>query len=246
MTRCSKPPHAGAGDERRELLSELFHALNQPLTTLRCALELELLQSHREPQSRHTIETALRQSERLAQLSSGIRALVEASEAGDQREPVALDSVLRDTVLDFQPVAESAGLAFEMDSLPACHVEAEPKRLRQAVFSLLEWLLESAAPGATVTINLAIAQDVTIIRMATSLKDAVPVPNPAGKLAPPPTDSLPRRLQLAIARSIFEAAGGDLEVANGNRRLQAIVRLGLGPAHANTACPCGSGGTGQE
>src|SRR5205814_2262620 len=101
--------------DRKELISDLFHALNQPLTTLRCSLELTLHQPVRAAeQYREALNHALDHAEQVVRLVSGIRELVEVDEPGAESEVLELDSYLQHAVMDLLPVAEAAGVRISL------------------------------------------------------------------------------------------------------------------------------------
>jgi len=105
--------------ERERFVSELFHALSQPLTGLRCLLEVALRQPALSlPESRCALEQALDATERLYQSVLFIRQLAEA-----ERTPpltcVRLDEVLREAYNEILPVAESLEVEVSY-STPAC------------------------------------------------------------------------------------------------------------------------------
>lgn len=232
---------AVAGSERRELLSELFHALNQPLTTLRCALELSLRRPHGEEEYRHTVQAALLQAESITRLTCGIRELLEADDPGDHSEMAALDTVVREAVLDWLPVAEAKQVTLLVETSFPCQVQFEQQRLRQAVFHVLQFALQSAAQRAIVKIDLAPQENVALLRIATLQEDAPPLGDAVSpEPAEPKVDPLQRKLGLNIARSIFEAAGGSLEVT-GDKELRLEFRLALASHSADAGRPCGRG-----
>ncbi len=74
--RCPSP---------EELLRELFHGLSQPLSTLRCSLELAL---RRQPltatEYRDLLQHALAQAEHAACLIVSLREMLESGEPGEQ------------------------------------------------------------------------------------------------------------------------------------------------------------------
>ncbi|MBZ5707404.1 MAG: HAMP domain-containing histidine kinase [Acidobacteriia bacterium] len=221
-----------ARDERRELLSELFHALNQPLTTLRCALELSLQRPHSEEEYRYTMEAALQQAENVTRLTCGIRELLEGDDPGDHPQAVALDASVQEAVLDWLPVAEAAQITLLAQNLSPCQVRFEPQRLRRALFHLQEFVLHSAAGDAIVKIDLAQQGGEALLRVATSQRD---VSSGEGSVSCDRSESnmehVQRRLGLAIARSIFEAAGGSFAVKDCEEQLVLEIRL------ARTAVP---------
>jgi signal transduction histidine kinase len=68
-----------AGCQDPQLLADLFHALSQPLTTLRCYLDLSLRRSPTSKQNRQELESALQAAESVTRLVADIRELVEGT-----------------------------------------------------------------------------------------------------------------------------------------------------------------------
>ena len=104
-----KNPAAAAECESRQLVSDLFHQLSQPLTTLCCSLELALLQTPSAEQYSEVVGHALGQAEKVSALATAIRELIEAGQAGYGGELLELRRAVEDAVADLLPVAESAG-----------------------------------------------------------------------------------------------------------------------------------------
>ena len=69
-----------------QLLSDLFHALSQPLTTLRCGLGLSLQKSPDDNQNRQSLEIAAQAAESVARLIAGIRELMESANSNPAGE----------------------------------------------------------------------------------------------------------------------------------------------------------------
>jgi hypothetical protein len=76
----------GVECESRQLVSDLFHQLSQPLTTLCCSLELALLQTPNAEQYGEIVSQALSQAEKVSALATAIRELFDASLAGQGGE----------------------------------------------------------------------------------------------------------------------------------------------------------------
>jgi signal transduction histidine kinase len=203
-----KNPTVAAECESRQLVSDLFHQLSQPLTTLCCSLELALLQiPSAEPYS-EVVTHALGQAEIVSALATAIRELIEAGQAGCGGEVPELRRAVEDAVADLLPVAESAGVQVACTPGPACRVWFDAPRLRQALFHLTGFVIGSG--GSRVQIELAergaeAALKLTVSRVG--IPDELPSANSAQELL--------RRLGLGIARAIFEAAGGTLTVESG-------------------------------
>jgi signal transduction histidine kinase len=184
--------------EPRQLVSDLFHALSQPLTTLCCSLELTLQQTPTAEQYRESTTRALAQAERVSWLVTGIRELFDASEASSG-EVLELQAAVQGVVSDLLPVAESAGVRICYLPRSACPVRFDAQRLRQGLFHLLEFAVGSCERGAVVKIELAEAGEEVVLGIVVC-GDRVSCDQEPGELA--------RRLGLGIARAIFEAAGG--------------------------------------
>jgi K+-sensing histidine kinase KdpD len=230
MTPAAAESEIAAKGERRKLLSELFHALNQPLTTLRCALELSLQRPRHEEEYRQTMQAVLLQAEKVTRLTSGIRELLEADDLGGHPQAVALDDPVREAVLDWLPVAEAARIALSYQCPFPCQVRFEPQGLRRALFHLMEFVMHSAARGTTVKLDLFQQEAEAVIRIAISQKEVSAAP---ADPAEPNMERLQRKLALAIASSIFQGAGGRLAVAGGKElRLEIRMALAEGPAEA--------------
>jgi hypothetical protein len=105
-----KKPEPRAESESRELVSDLFHRLSQPLTTLCCSLELAQLQTPSAESYSEVVGHALAQTEKVSALATAIRELFDAGHAGPVGEVLELRRAVEDAVADLLPVAESAGV----------------------------------------------------------------------------------------------------------------------------------------
>jgi signal transduction histidine kinase len=215
--------------DRRQLVAELFHALSQPLTALRCSLEMALSGRFSPGPSQENLRLALEHAEQIAHLATGIRELVETEGPGGVNGIVNLESSLGEAVMDLVPVAESAGVRLGFHAPHACPVLAEPRRLRQALFYLVESALAGAEPGESVQVQVGERERQAIVLVTVSRSPAAG----AGLVAWPGaggegrTRDLGRRLGLAIASRTFEAAGGSLYVEEDERTWRLRLRLPL-------------------
>ncbi len=194
-----KNPASPAECESRQLVSDLFHQLSQPLTTLCCSLELALLQTPSAEQYSEVVGHALGQ-------------------AGYGGEVLELRRAVEDAVADLLPVAESAGVQVGCTPGPACRVWFDAPRLRQGLFHLMGFVIGSG--GSRVQIELAERRAEALLKLTVS---RVGIPD-----GPPSANSdqeLLRRLGLGIARAIFEAAGGTLTAESGVEGLSVQVRI---------------------
>lgn len=158
----------------KELMADLFHALNQPLAALRCSCELALLAPRTTEQYRDCLQTALEKSEQASLLAKGIREYLEAKEGvGEKGEEeteeesnavplVSLQKHVREAVEYFLPAADAAGTTLKLDSGESSEedlsdenslVNFHPENLRRALFYIFDCLL-SQSRGKEVRIRV--------------------------------------------------------------------------------------------
>lgn len=209
------------------MISDLFHALNQPLTTLRCSLELALHQPVRSAeQYREALNHALEHAEQVTRLVSGIRELVEIDDRGAESEVLELDSYLQQTVMDLLPVAEAGRVRMSLRRSSSCYVLFEGQRLRRALFHFLEYALGSCNSGSVVNIEADEQDGEAVIALRASLNTALTAVQPLdGRDREFEKRELARRLGLAIARAIFEGAGGRFQAETSTETLFLEIRL---------------------
>ena len=223
--------------EYQQLLHDIFHDLSQPLSTLTCLLEVNLLVSRPAKRTRHDLQIALKQIHAVTRLMSGLRELVEAGDRQQDHPLLNLGDCLAEVVADLLPVAENRGVKLVLvggtgTSCGQCLVRLQASRLRQGVLRLLEFALDSGAAGGEIEITAAADGDVGRVVVAIPTVSMAEVEaearakNPV--LAGGPSlkqRALKRRLAWAIARRIFEGAGGSLQVQNDAPGLRLEVRL---------------------
>jgi signal transduction histidine kinase len=223
---------AGVDESRRErqrLVSDLFHALSQPITALRCSLELALHTRTTAAPSQENLETALAHAEQIARLATGIRELIQAEDPGDERRALSLADCWRETERDMQPVAEAGQVKMELRGDAACQIITEPRRLRQGLFYLLEFALTSAAVGSGLDLEVHEQGGQAVTELTVHQKSPALTGGPAsaGSEADPKSQALSRRLGLAIAGRIFETSGGRLQIQEGPQQLRLKLHLPL-------------------
>jgi len=211
-------PLPAAEYESRQLVSDLFHQLSQPLTTLCCSLELAVLKTPTADQFGEILGHALTQAEKVSSLATAIRELFDASHVGEGVEALELQRAVAEAVGDLLPVAESAGVQVCYLPGPACRLWFDGQRLRQGLFHLIGFAIGSG--GARVKIDLAERGAEAVLTLTVTPVAACAGPSPVHS-----DQELLRRLGLGIARAIFEAAGGSLTVKRGAESLSIAVKL---------------------
>ena len=229
MNSGSSPGRALVDAEYQQLMSDIFHDLSQPLSTLVCLLEVNLLLPRPAKQVRRDLQIALKQANSIVRFDRALRELWEAGNTREDEQVLSLTTCLREVVADLLPVAESANLKLSLTSRGDSLVNFQAGRLRQAVFYLLEFALGSAAVGAEVKVTVGEEEEsvrvtVAISEAARSAPKVRTVGNNAGS-AEQKQSELKRRLGPTIARRIIESRDGSLQTESSGKRLWLEVRL---------------------
>jgi signal transduction histidine kinase len=199
-----------ADGEYQQLMSDLLHDLSQPLSTLTCLLEVNLLLSRPLKQVRHDLKIALQQVHGIVRLFRGLRELVDAGALQQDQERVSLTACLTGIIADLSPLAGAARVKHSASSNSDCVVNFQASRLRQALTHLFEFALSSPA-GAKITITTAtgrlmIAVLATAPRSVESARE-----NRADGSAAESQREWNRSRGLAVARRIFETGGASFD-----------------------------------
>ena len=141
-----------AQQTERAFVSDLFHAISQPLTVLECGLEVSLRRDKTAAQFRDRVETALAAAKLLHQRLLEARVLQDAASLATRCRPVAIASVLLQLREDLLPVAKSAKVKLAVRCESAM-VHGNEARFRNGFFHLFEFLLHNCPRHNTVTIR---------------------------------------------------------------------------------------------
>ena len=195
-------------DYQRAFVSEVFHNLSQPLTALHCSLDLALDRDRTVPDLRASIQNALEDAERLRQRLLLVRALSDAADPGDLSQPTDLAELLRELQQDMLPLFESGGIKLVMKiSRDRIMVRGNKRRLMQALFCFLEYLLRYAKTGAALTVQLRpAAKQATITITASAYLPIAPATNE--------TVAVPYSCEIEMANRSFRAAAGEFTLVS--------------------------------
>jgi signal transduction histidine kinase len=138
---------------QREFVADASHELRTPLTVIRG--QLEVLAAHREPSGEEVRQVAkLVQAEiaRVSRLVDDLLLLAGSEQAGFLRvEPIALPAYVREL---WDGMTLLADRRFELRSVPAGTLHADPDRLAQALRNLLSNAIAHTAAGGLVTLRV--------------------------------------------------------------------------------------------
>lgn len=208
-----------AQQTERDIISDLFHSLSQPLTALECGLEVSLRQDRSVAQLRARMASALETAQLLHQRLLEARALQDAGEAGDTALPLPLESLLSQLQEDFLLVASSARVKLTVDCEPAM-VRGNDARIRNGFFHLFEFLLHASRPRHTVRIRGARVSP-TLHEVRFTVDSA-----PTSLAITPAQTASPSDIGLRIAERIFQAVNGNLVLSqDADGKITGFVRL---------------------
>ena len=226
-----------------DVLGELLHSLSQPLTGLRCSLELSLqlpldlsIEQVAE-QQQASVAVALQQTEKVIGMIQLMREYLDAEHPGPEICPVALEPALRSVIEELSSIAAVRGIQLRLAGTCTAKLPVPESRLRLALQYLIGTTIEAQAVRGKVMLLLGEGPAGTVLRVEgergfreldfretnfreTNLREAEKNPT-----SPPPRDrarttsasiSTLRRVKLAIARRVLETAGASLVFGNGD------------------------------
>jgi signal transduction histidine kinase len=206
---------------RQELLADLFHALNQPITALHCSLELGLHAPRSVEQYRDCLQKALRQVEEVGQWTAGINDLIQACEQGENIQELSLKPYIREVVELLRPVMESRSIRCVLSEVSPCTVLFVMQRLKQVLFYAMQFVLDSIQDGGEIEVQLRPTRQTITLEFS-----GFPI---AGDGTAEETIEgnrlrLKKRLILAIAEEALIAAHGGMSKHEENGKLLLTMR----------------------
>lgn len=194
-----------------DVLGNLLHALCQPLTTLRCSLELSLdqfTQAQSEP-----VSAALEQADRAIETVRLIREYLELQRGMKPVGSVALAPAVHAVLAQLAVVAEAHRVPLFALGESSATLTVNEFWLQRAFRYLVGPLIEIQAPGSAIAVLLedhGFGSVVSVHRLSFPQFAGQGNNNSrvAGRLL---------QAQIGIAQRVFESAGASLEVYTGER-----------------------------
>ncbi len=193
------------------LAESFFHKLSQPIGALYASLELGLM-SDDPKQLKSAIEAGLTQLDRLRWLFQAAREFFTIDFAAKARK-ISLRECVEAVVKDAEPLAESRQVHFSFSGNQDTQVLADPVYLRDAIENVLSRCVRNSAPGAELSLQIAIHRKTICIvisdqvRFDSQSSENVFEPFPPGVQIGP---GQPGNLDLALSQRIIRAFGGEL------------------------------------
>jgi hypothetical protein len=226
-----------------DVLGELLHSLSQPLTTLRCSLELEAVAAG----CPTGIAAALQQTEHVIELIQLLREYLDAQTSRRHNGSSPLAPTVRSVVAEFASIAEVRGVPLRVEGSSSAALPLPEPRLRLVMQYLVSGLIEAQpAGGGVVRLVLGEGSGGVVLRADTKhclrRGSAVAAPivlgnrledrlenDPASGHPPVPAAATLREVRLAIATRILEAAGATLVVTRSFGRGPSGFALHISP-----------------
>jgi hypothetical protein len=243
----SASPQSFPGVSRSpDVLGELLHSLSQPLTSLRCSLELSLELSPDElaEQQQESVAAALEQTEKVIAMIQLMREYLDAEQPGPEAGTVALAPAMQSVVEELATIAEVRGIQLRLVGTCTATLPVPEPRLRLALQYLIATTMEAQPAGGEVTLLLGEGPAEAVLRAegernvnvrelnfcelasdepnARDAEQSATSPqaerDPAmstSASAPVPASTM-RRVRLAIASRVLDAAGASLVFGDGD------------------------------
>lgn len=191
-----------------DVLQELLHSLSQPLTSLRCSLELELALSLDEgaEKQRKSVSAALQQTENVIGMIQLMREYLDAEQSSPDIRGTPLARATRSVIEELSSIAMVRGVRLRLIGTCAATVTVPESKLRLALQYLVASLIESQPSAGRVMLLLGEGPAGAVLRAEC---EGVAVLSASASL------STLRRVRLAIASRVLESAGASVVFGDG-------------------------------
>jgi len=192
------------------VLGELLHSLSQPLTTLRCSLEVsvEEIAGHK----RDAVSIALEQAERVIGMVKLMREYLDAELGTPPPHPVALAPALCAVVEQLSSVAAARQIRVQLTGTSAASVSVAEPQLQMALRYLINALIEMQPANRKIVLRLEENPSESLLHgqvMRSTWTALQPRHDPVGVTL--------RRVKLAIAGRVLESGGASLVFEDGEQ-----------------------------
>jgi signal transduction histidine kinase len=198
------------------VLGELLHSLSQPLTGLRCSLELSLQlpldRSIEEvtEQQQASVSAALQQTEKVIGMIQLMREYLDAEQTEPQAFLSALAPAMRSVIEELSSIAAVRGVRLRLVGTCMAALPVPESRLRLALQYLIATMIEAQLVGGRVMLLLGEGPAGAVLRVEGEHGFQQQKPS-----ATSPQTTL-RRARIAIASRVLESAGASLVFGGGD------------------------------
>jgi signal transduction histidine kinase len=140
----------------KQFTADVSHELRTPITGIRGQLEVALFTAKTTDHYREAVLNALQDIDRLSQI---VRALLMLSQAESgqlalQKSAVDLSEVVRDSVEQFQILAEAEGVHLSAEAPPVCLADLDRVQIERMITNLLSNAIKFTPEGGSVRVTL--------------------------------------------------------------------------------------------
>lgn len=184
------------------VLCELLHSMSQPLTSLRCTLELSIEKAAGRQQK--AVSAALEQGERVIGMVKLMREYLDA-ELGTPPHPVALAPALSAVVEQLSSVAAARQIRLQLTGTSAASISVAESQLQTALQYLISALIELQQPNCEIVLRFEENPSETLLcgQVGGCISTAI-------QRRHDPVGVTLRRVKLAIASRVLESGGSSL------------------------------------
>lgn len=200
-----------------DVLDELLHSLSQPLTTLRCSLELSIEEVAEQQQE--SVAMALQQTDKVIGMIQLMREYLDAEQSGSEACSAGLAPVIRGVIEELSSIAAVRGIRLRLVGTCGATMPVPELRLRLALQYLIATMMEAQPAGGTVTLLLGEGPVGAVLRVEgerglCEMEPGATSPQLKRDVAGATSASLStlRRVRLAIASRVLETAGASLVI----------------------------------
>ena len=137
----------------------MAHRLAQPMTALRGGMELGLMGKRSVADYRALLEQSIQLADSMVQMIVSLRDLGESGAPGGPSQSVPLETAVREVLAELEGLAQFRELRLQLKAEGAVKVSVNPERLREALQSLLAWVIENSAGGGILTVGLSASEN---------------------------------------------------------------------------------------
>jgi len=141
-----------------ECISAMAHCLAQTMTALRGGIELALLGKHSAADYRSLLEQCLQLADNMAQLIVSLRDLGDSGASGGPPQYVSLETMAEQILGEMDGLAQARDLRLQLRTAGMVKVSANPGRLREALQSLLTWVIQNSAGSGVIAVDLSVSE----------------------------------------------------------------------------------------
>ena len=220
----------------KEVSSNVAHDLKTPLTRMRARIEAALRQNNK-PEYEAALNQTIEECDQLLRTFNALLSIAQA-ESGQMRQGLqALDfnDTLTDVVELYEPLVEEAGGSLKLESTPGLRVRGDRQLLAQALNNLIDNAMKYGSGGAEKSAEITVrgrVEDQTVVVEVADSGVGIPEIDRDRVLDRfvrlDESRSKPGNgLGLSLVASVMTLHSGQLQLADNNPGLRAILRLPL-------------------